>query len=160
MESLGLDWKILVAQILNFAVLYFVLKKILYKPLMKALDERNKKIRESVKKSEEIENRLQKIEEKELAILAKAREKAKTEKQEIIELGNKEKEVIIESAKESAQKVTEKALERLKEKEKEMADSVSDKQIEKIADKLYKKMSASGKRGNFPILKEFIDNAK
>ena len=37
MEALGLDWKLLVAQMVNFGLLFFVLKKVLYKPLIKAI---------------------------------------------------------------------------------------------------------------------------
>lgn len=160
MESLGLDWKILIAQVVNFTVLYFVLKKILYKPLIKVLDDRNKKITDSVKNSQKIEEELNKIEEKEAKILAGARERARGEKQEIIELAGREKAKIIEEAKVSAQKIAEKAAQRLQEKEKEMADSISAKYVEEIADKLYEKMYASGKKGKFPILNNFINNAK
>ncbi len=160
MESLGLDWKILIAQIVNFCILFFILNKLLYKPLIKALDARNKKISDSVKNSQEIEERLKKIEEKESKLLADARNKAKTEKAAIVDLGRKEKEKILEDAKISAQKVVDKAMQRLQEKEKDVINSISDEYIEKITDRLYKKMSVSGKKGKFPILSSLVNNAK
>ncbi len=159
MESLGLDLKILVAQVVNFGILFFILKKLLYKPMIKALDARNKKISDSVKNSEKIEERLKKIEEKESELMATAREKAKAEKSAIIELGIKEKEKILSDAKASAEKVADKALQRLQEKEKEMINSISDEYIEKITDRLYKKISVSGEKGKFPVLKSLIKNA-
>ncbi|HOX30213.1 MAG TPA: F0F1 ATP synthase subunit B [Candidatus Paceibacterota bacterium] len=61
MEGLGINWNLLVAEIVNFFILLLVLKKFLYKPVLGMLEERRAKIEEGIKKSEEAETSLQKI---------------------------------------------------------------------------------------------------
>ena len=45
LENLGIDWKILLGQIINFLVVLFVLKKFAYKPFLSVLNKR--KIKEN-----------------------------------------------------------------------------------------------------------------
>ena len=42
-HTLGIDWRLLGAQVLNFAVLALLLTRFLYRPMMKMLDERREK---------------------------------------------------------------------------------------------------------------------
>ena len=41
--NLGIDWRLLIAQVVNFAILAFILKKFLWKPLLTAIAERQAK---------------------------------------------------------------------------------------------------------------------
>lgn len=59
LQQFGINPMLLAAQVVNFLILLFILKKFLYKPLLKVLDERRKKIEDSLKSAEEIEKRLQ-----------------------------------------------------------------------------------------------------
>src|SRR5688572_8856669 len=59
--AIGIDGKALVFQLINFAILLFVLKKVAYKPILKALGDRQKKIDESIKAAAEIERSRQEI---------------------------------------------------------------------------------------------------
>lgn len=54
MENLGINPVQILAQIVNFGILLFVLNKFLYKPALKALRTRRSTIEESLKKAEEI----------------------------------------------------------------------------------------------------------
>ena len=76
-NQLGIDWKLLIAQIINFLVLLFLLNKFLYKPIIKALAERTKKIDTSLKQAQEIEQSLAQTKAKEEEILAQARSEHK-----------------------------------------------------------------------------------
>lgn len=62
MESLlvafGIDGKLLLAQLVNFGVLFVVLTWLLYKPVMKTLDERALKIKQGVEDAEEAGRKL------------------------------------------------------------------------------------------------------
>lgn len=60
------------AQVVNFAILLFILKKFLYKPILKVLEERRKRIEESLKNAAEIEKRLLEIGEREAEALQKS----------------------------------------------------------------------------------------
>lgn len=42
--KLGLDWKLLLAQMINFLILVWVLRRFAYRPIVKLLDERRRKI--------------------------------------------------------------------------------------------------------------------
>ena len=43
LTNLGIDWRLLIAQVVNFAILVFILKKFLWKPLLTAIAERQAK---------------------------------------------------------------------------------------------------------------------
>ncbi|MBI4142938.1 ATP synthase F0 subunit B [Candidatus Uhrbacteria bacterium] len=44
LHKLGVDWRLLIAQIVNFAILFFVLRKVLYRPVLAMLRERRERI--------------------------------------------------------------------------------------------------------------------
>ncbi len=110
MEGLGIDWKILIGQIINFVILLWLLKKFAYKPFLSILEKRKTQIEEGIKKSEEAEKSLEKIRnlsqeikekgEKEARDLIIAAElKAKTRAEEIMVKAQTEKEKVIEATK-------------------------------------------------------------
>lgn len=72
--SLGINWKVLIAQTVNFAVLVAVLNYFLYKPILKILDERKKKIADDLENQKKSEERLREIDSEKEGILNKARE--------------------------------------------------------------------------------------
>lgn len=80
LKDFGVDPRLLAAQVVNFLLLLFILKKFLYGPLLKVLEERKQKIKHALKQAEEIEEKLQKTEEER----EKALEKATLEAQKII----------------------------------------------------------------------------
>ncbi len=51
-SSLGINLPLLVAFLINFAVLFILLKIFLYKPILKMLDERAKKTQEGMELAE------------------------------------------------------------------------------------------------------------
>ena len=57
-QNLGLDWKLFLAQAVNFLIVLVVLRLTVYKPLLAFLASRKKKIEEGVAKSEEADLRL------------------------------------------------------------------------------------------------------
>ena len=56
--AFGIDWKLLLIQGGNFAILLTVLTYLLYKPVMKIIDERREKIAEGVRTAEAAAQRL------------------------------------------------------------------------------------------------------
>ncbi len=71
-EVFGINWKLLIAQLINFAILVFVLGKFVYKPIMKALDKRRHKIEEGVVFSDKAKKELEGVEVLKTAELQKA----------------------------------------------------------------------------------------
>jgi F-type H+-transporting ATPase subunit b len=74
--KLGIDWRLLIAQLVNFAVLFAALTFLLYKPLIGVLEKRQKKIADSLKDAERIGQELKSAEAKSLAVLTEARAEA------------------------------------------------------------------------------------
>lgn len=96
MEKLGIEIVPLIMQMLNFLLLLGVLTTILYKPLLRMLDERKRRIAKSLEDAEKISRELEEIEKKRLQIVKDATLKAqriideagkaaKTEAAEILE---------------------------------------------------------------------------
>ncbi len=54
MEGLGINLPTLLAQIVNFVILFGLLYLVAYKPIMRMLDERSRKVRESMEQTEYI----------------------------------------------------------------------------------------------------------
>lgn len=103
MEQLGIEPKLLVAQIVNFAIIVVVLTKLLYKPILTMLDKRKKEIEEGLALTEKLQREEEKLTTKSEKVLAVARAEA----QAIIEEAKKqakevEKELIEEAHRESA----------------------------------------------------------
>ncbi len=75
-EALGINLKILLAQLINFSVLVFVLWRFAYKPIMKVLNDRREKIIQGVKAAEKSEEKLVQAETKEKEIISEAKKEA------------------------------------------------------------------------------------
>lgn len=58
LQKLGIDGKLLLAQVINFLVLAFVLYKLAYRPLLKVLDKRSKTIARSLADAKRVEEQL------------------------------------------------------------------------------------------------------
>ena len=59
--QLGIDWKLLLSQAVNFFILLVILRLFVYKPLFKVIKERNKKIQEGLDKAKEADIRLSEV---------------------------------------------------------------------------------------------------
>lgn len=61
LEDFGVKPVFLLAQVVNFLLLLFILKRFLYKPVLKVLEERKQKITDSLKNADEIEKKLEAV---------------------------------------------------------------------------------------------------
>jgi F-type H+-transporting ATPase subunit b len=125
--KIGIDYKLLIAQIINFLVLLWLLKILLYKPILKRLEERVKKLKEieegereikrkKIQTQQETEKMIQKARERTRKILEESKEISEKEKERILKRAEAEVREILKEAKEKA----EVEIEKLKEKEKEI----------------------------------------
>ena len=114
LNNLGINGSLLLAQLINFGILLFVLYKFAYGPVLKILEERTKKIEKGLKDAESSHKKLAEISEKESAVLVEARKNA----QEIIkkseEVAVKNAEGIVMLAKEQSDKLLEDAKKQIK----------------------------------------------
>ena len=131
MEALGINLPGLITQILSFLILLFVLSKLLYKPVVKMLDERAERIKESLSAAENAKE--------EAALTAE-----KIEKELIV--ARQEGQKIIDQAKQFGQD--------FKEKEKDKALQEIEILIEKSKNDLEKEtqVAINEIRKNFSVL--------
>jgi F-type H+-transporting ATPase subunit b len=59
LTTFGVDWKLLLIQVVNFGLLLTVLTYFLYKPILKIIDERQQKIAEGVRTAELAQKKLE-----------------------------------------------------------------------------------------------------
>lgn len=77
LAKLGVDGKLLLAQAVNFAVLFWVLRRFAYKPMLDFLEKRSAKIEQGLKDAEASRAKLGEIEAKEKTVLSEARAEAR-----------------------------------------------------------------------------------
>lgn len=124
MEALGIDWRLLIAQVVNFLILLILLTKFLYKPIVKMLDNRSNKIESGLKAAEKSQKDLAKAD----VDAEKIREKAYKEANEILvgaksEAGEEAKK-IVSKAEAQAEEIRKYAAEEaLSSKDKAMRDA-------------------------------------
>lgn len=106
LAKLGIDWRLLVAQAVNFALLLGVLTFFVYKPLLSLIDARRARIAKSLEDAEKIEHQkkeldayraeqMRKIDEETGKALEHARGQAEALKQEIISVAQHEAEQLL-----------------------------------------------------------------
>ena len=103
--ALGLDLKVFLAQLINFAILYFVLAKVAIPKIMKMMKDRQDEIDAGLKNAEEAGSALEKAKAQEEMIVSQARSEAATIIKESRQKCKKTEEKIVQEAKEQAQKI-------------------------------------------------------
>lgn len=123
LNQLGIKPMLLLAQIINFLILLFLLKRFLYKPILKMLDDRKNKIDTSMKQADEVAKELANAEK----MKAEKEEEAKKQAAKILDQSRKDAELvrkdIIAKSEEDAQRIVKKATQEMQgEKEKMLSD--------------------------------------
>jgi len=125
LQQLGIDWRLLLSQAVNFGLLIALLTFFLYKPLIRMMKEREKRIKEGLTKAEEAETQLkeahalkkEKLKEAEteaLAMLRAAEARAKTEETKLLEAAKQKEKELLENAQRLAGAEKEKAARELR----------------------------------------------
>ncbi|MEI6499042.1 MAG: F0F1 ATP synthase subunit B [bacterium] len=121
MEALGIDLKLIIAQLVNFGILLFLLNKFLYKPVINMLDERKNKVEVGIKDAESAKINLENAEGEATKIIAQAKvdaseilknahTQALNETSATIKKANDQVDRLIENAKDEAGNMKKKAL--------------------------------------------------
>lgn len=107
LEKIGIDFSVLVFQVVNFLILVWVLKKFLYKPILDMIDKRQKEIDEGLKLKDSLKTE---------------RDKISNERDQILKEAREESQLLIESKKKEAQKVYENLLKEGREEKKKIVE--------------------------------------
>ncbi|MDE3089130.1 MAG: F0F1 ATP synthase subunit B [Chloroflexota bacterium] len=109
MEALGISPNLLITQILNFAILFVLLRLLLYKPILGMLDSRKQKIQESLEYAERVKREAADQQKEFERKLEETRRDAQAASAAAAQVGEKEREVILAQAHEDARKLVEQA---------------------------------------------------
>jgi len=132
LDVFGIDWKLLIAQGVNFTILLVGLSYFLYKPVLKILNEREKKIADGVKAAETAEKAAKDNQAAHDTIVTSAHKEAETIVARGEEEAKKEKSVLLKTAQKRAEAVVADA--RLEAEElKRRSAKESEKEVARIA---------------------------
>jgi F-type H+-transporting ATPase subunit b len=109
MEGLGINLPLLIAFTVNFIILFVILSLFAYRPIVKMLNERQAKIKESMEQAEKIRQETERSEEKIKANLEKARKEGQAVIAQATQIGERLKEEAKDNARQEAESVISKA---------------------------------------------------
>jgi F-type H+-transporting ATPase subunit b len=107
-SGLGINWPVLLTQIVTFVILLILLRVLAYKPLMRMMDERSRRIKESMDQAQAIKEQSANTQQE----IKKQLEQASREGQERIARAVKAGEDVKQKAQEDAKKEAEALLDR------------------------------------------------
>jgi F-type H+-transporting ATPase subunit b len=111
MNQLGIEWRILVTQLISFSIVFFVLWRFAYKPIFTMLQLRREKIAQGLANAEKSKERLAQVEADRQAVLAKAGDTANKMIEEAREAAAHVREVETQKAIAAAEQILVKARE-------------------------------------------------
>lgn len=147
-NTFHIDWKLIIAQLVNFAIVLFVLYKFAYGPILKMMNERSDKIEKGLKDAEGAQKKLAEIAEKEKEVLVEARKQAQEIVAKAEAVAIKSKDEIIADSKVQATKILEDAAKKIEQEKNQMLVEVKTQVAELV-------IAATGK-----IIDEKMDSEK
>ncbi len=140
-----IDWFTVIAQVLNFLILVWLLKRFLYKPILNAIEEREKKVNdqlseaaskmeEAIKEQNQFQQKNEDFDQKKQELMNEAITQTKEEKQKLFEQARKDAETM-RSQLENAAKENEESFEKeIAEKTRREVFDISRKTLKDLAD--------------------------
>lgn len=145
---LGLNWKLFVAQLINFGVIVFIVWKWVLTPVTTALENRTKKIEQSLVEAEAIKKQLKELEKFKAEEERNAQEKYQWIVAEAEKVAEKSRDSILSDARSSAEKL-------LKE-----AEARNQEEREKLVSDIKEEMAVLVVAASEKILREKLDPEK
>ncbi len=108
---LSLDWAVLGLQIVAFVVLFLVLRRFLFKPLLGVMEQREKEITEALEAGEQAKQELARLDQERERMLATAREEGRQQVRMAVQEGEQARDRLVREAREEAQQIRQRAKE-------------------------------------------------
>lgn len=146
MEGLGINLPTLLAQIINFAILFGLLYLVAYKPILRMLDERSRKIKESMEQTElikqqaehaeeEVKKQLETAGKEGMKIVARAMHTGEEVRQKAQHEAKQDAKILIGRARVEIQRERDGAIDELRKEFADLTIMAAEKVIEKSLDK-------------------------
>jgi F-type H+-transporting ATPase subunit b len=145
MEGLGIDLSALIAQLVNFLILFALLYMFAYKPILRMFDERARRIKESVEQADQVKEQAAQAEEENRKKLeaaaregqeaiARAMRAGEESRQRAQEEAREEAAALLEKARADIQREREEVIGEVRQEFAGLAVSAAEKVIEKSLD--------------------------
>ncbi len=146
MEGLGISLPTLVAQVINFAILFGLLYLVAYKPIMRMLNERSRKIKESMEQTElikeqaahaeeEVKKQLEAARQQGQGIIAQAMRTGEEVRQKAQQEAGQDAEALITRARLEIQRERDEAIDELRREFVDLTIMAAGKVIDRSLDK-------------------------
>lgn len=161
LTSLGVDWKLLIAQMVNFAILFYALHRLLYKPVTKALEARTAKIEKGLEDAKTAQERLQLSDITYKEMVGKAKHEAEKILEEASSLADQKRVETLKKTREEVKRVIAQAKARIELEKTQMVEDVRKDLVELVvsASATVAKGTAD-KKGVRELAKKAIDTLK
>jgi F-type H+-transporting ATPase subunit b len=130
MEALGISPNLLITQILNFIILFVLLRMFLYKPILGMLESRKQKIKASLEYAEQVKRAAAEQQKEFDRKLEEARRGAQAASAAAAQVGEKEREVILTQAREDARKMIDQAKGQIEYERKQMLSDLREQVVQ------------------------------
>ncbi|HUU62738.1 MAG TPA: F0F1 ATP synthase subunit B [Dehalococcoidia bacterium] len=124
MGAIGIDWQVLLAQLINFGILFGLLFFLLYKPMRRTFDARSNRIKESMEQAEQIKEQMARTEEQVREQLAAARREGQDILAQAAQMGDRLKEEARGEARQDAEVIVARARTEIERERDEAIDEV------------------------------------
>lgn len=134
MEKLGINSLEIAAQIANIAILLFVFKKFLYKPILKVLEKRQQSIEDNIRLQEQLEARLEALDEKERQMVKRAKVEADKIAEDVRTEAKTSANLLLVAARDEASSIRKQTREELKRELESQRQKLEDMMAKKAAE--------------------------
>lgn len=139
-----INWFTVIAQVVNFLVLVWLMKKYLYKPILDAVDEREKKIAaelkdakskmaEAKKEQDEFQKKNEVFDQHKKKMMNQATADAETERQKLLDAAKKEAETVKKKMEDTSKELQENMNDQLAKKTQKQVFSIAKKALSELA---------------------------
>jgi len=146
LEGLGINLPALIAQIVNFIILFGLLYLVAYKPIMRMFDERSRKIKESMEQTEfikeqaaraeeEFEKRIEAAAKEGQEVVARAAKTGEELRQKAQQQATQEGEALVNRARTEIQRERDEAIDELRKEFADLTILAAEKVIDRSLDK-------------------------
>jgi F-type H+-transporting ATPase subunit b len=159
-SQLGIDWKLLLSQGVNFFILLAALTVLMYRPVIKLMEERRRRIEFGLQGADEAEERLKNIEK------IKSEKMAEADKEAVSIIGSAEKRGedrfrdIVAGAEKKAEDVVREAAHVVSQKKKEEFDAVAKEAKALIKEAIVKTVELDPSQVDDKLIGSAVENIK
>ena len=132
LTSLGVDWRLLLAQLVNFAVLFFALYKLLYKPLLALLEKRTETIEKGLADAHAAEEKLKLTDQTYKQIVLKAKKEAEKILEDASSLAEQHRQETTKSTREEVKRIVAQAKTRIEQEKQQMLEDAKKDMVDLV----------------------------